>query len=351
MLAWGQIADPLVLFIGVFPLALVGLYRAIRAREWKGLDVQLVVAAIVSVPLGQGTLKLITALGGFGAHDPPTDFAPPSKWLDHLGLLAELMAVNFGGYLPDMHSPIDYLVAILRLLGLGLAIAAVGVTLISLLRKPLGDRTNQVLAVAIAINLAAFIASTLPTDLMSARQVSVVLPMGAALAGRVCAGWLNPRRVAVPLAAVLTLFAAVFVVNSFAAPYPEPKREITAWLESKNLRHGLGSYWNSNDLTLIARGDVTVAPITGGDEIKGYRWESHAQWYDPALHDARFLILDTTRPGYGTLDAARRQFGEPVERRDFGQFAVLVYDHNLLTDLRAECGTGIAPSMLACPPH
>ncbi|GIH11704.1 hypothetical protein Rhe02_97710 [Rhizocola hellebori] len=351
MLAWGQIADPLVLFIGVLPLALVGFYRAIRARDWKGLDAQLVVAAVLSVPLGQGTLKLITALGGFGAHKPPTDFAPPAKWLGHLRLLADVMTVNFGGYLPDMNSPTDYLVAILRLAGLGLALAAVGVTIFSLLRKPLGDRVSQILAVAILINLAAFIASTLPTDLMSARQVAVVLPMGAALAGRVCAGWFPPRRAALPLAAVLALFSVVFVFNSFTPPYPEPKREIVAWLESKHLTHGLGSYWNANDLTLIAGGNVVVAPITGGDEIKGYRWESDAAWYDPALHDARFLILDTARPGYGTLAAADRQFGTPIDRQDFGQFTVLVYDHNLLANLKAECGTGIAPSMSACPPH
>ncbi len=351
MLAWGQIADPLVLFIGVLPLALISLYRAIRAREWKGLDAQLAVAAVVSVPIGQGTLKLIAALGGFGAHAPPTDFAPPSKWLEHLRLLTEVMAVNFGGYLPDMDSPLDYVVAILRLIGLALALAAVGVTLFSLLRKPSGDRVNQVLALAIAVNLAAFIASTLPTDLMSARQVSVVLPMGAALAGRVCSGWFNPRRFAVPLAATLTLLAVVFVTSSFASPHLEPKREIAAWLSSKNLTHGLGGYWNSNDITLISSGDVLVAPVIGADEIKGYRWESRAQWYDPAIHDARFVILDTTRPGYGTVESALRQFGQPTERRDFGQFAVLVYDHNLLTDLRAECGTNVAPSMAACPPH
>jgi hypothetical protein len=351
LLAWGQIADPLVLFIGVLPLALVGLYRALRAKDFKGLDAQLVAAAVISVPLGQGTLKLITALGGFGAHAPPTDFSPPSKWLSHIGLLGEVMAVNFGGYLPDMDSPVDYLVAFLRLGGLALALAAAGVTLFSLLRKPLEDRVNQVLAVAILVNLAAFVASTLPTDLMSARQVAVVLPMGAALAGRVCADWFAPRRAAVPLAAVLTLFAMVFVINSFLPHHSEPKREIVAWLESKNLTHGLGSYWNANDLTLMSSGDVQVAPVIGADEIRGYRWESDADWYDPALHDARFLILDTMRPGYGTLDAAQRQFGEPIERRDFGQFAVLVYDHNLLANLRAECGTGVFPSMSACPPH
>ncbi len=352
MLAWAQIADPLVLFIGVLPLALVGLYRAVRARQWKGLDAQLALAAAVSVPIGQGTLKLITALGGFGAHAPPTDFAPMAKWLGHLSLLTEVMAVNFGGYLPDMDSPLEYLIAIARLAGLALTLAAVGVTLFGLLRKPFDDRISQILAVAILVNLAAFIASTLPTDLMSARQVSVVLPMGAALAGRVCAGWLDPRRLALPLTAVLAVFATFFVVNTFAAPYPEPKRELVAWLERHNLRHGLGGYWNANDLSLISGGDVIVAPVTGGDvEIRGYRWESRAQWYDPALHDARFIVLDTTRPNYGTVNAAQRQFGTPTERRDFGQFTVLVYDHNILTALPAECGTRVAPTMSACPPH
>lgn len=348
LLAWGQIGDPLVLFIGVFPLAAVSAYRVLRSRDWRGLDGQLVIAAAASVVIGQGFLKLVAAAGGFVAHSPPTEFSSISKWGSHLRLLAEVTAVNYGGYLPDMDGPVEITVGLIRLVGLALACAALVYAVVQIFRSPDGDRVNQILAVAILVNLAAFIASTLPTDLMSARQVSVVLPMGAALAGRVCTTWLAPRRLAIPLAAVLVFFSAVFVAHALVDPRPEPKREITAWLDSKNLRHGLGGYWNSNDLSLISGGRVMVIPVIDRDEIKGYRWESRAQWYDPSRYDARFVIIDVDRPGYGTVATALKQFGRPVERRDFGQFAVLVYDHNLLVGLKAACGGKVASSMAEC---
>lgn len=335
LLVWGQVGDPLVMYIGVLPLALVAIYRWIRSRE--RLDLNLLIAAIASVVVAKGILKLVDVAGGFQAHSPPTGFANPAKWWEHIRLLGEVTLINFGGYLPDMKTPVDTGVAVIRLAGLAIAVAAV---VIGLLQR---DRVNQILAVAICVNCAAFIASTLPTDLLSVRQVAVVLPMAAALAGRV----LKPRFEPV-LAGILILFAGVFVYHAVQPARQEPKREITAWLESRDLTHGLGSYWNSNDLTLISQQRVTVAPVIGPDQIKGYRWESKAEWYDPAKHDARFIVIDTERPGFGTVEQARRQFGPPLQTRAFGQFTVLVYDKNLLEGLPAECGGWVAPSMLDC---
>lgn len=343
VLTWGQIGDPLVLFIGVLPLALVSAYRYLRNREmW---DVKLFLAALASVVIGQGALKAISAAGGFVAHAPPTKFSDPVQWFEHIRLLGEVLAVLYGGYLPDTNIPLGTL----RLAGLALAAVALVAALIAVVKKPDGDRVNQILAIAILVNLGAFIASTLPTDLMSARQVSAVLPMGAVLAARVCTGWVRPRVAAVPVAAVLLVFATVFVTQALAPPRHEPKREIVAWLSTNGLHYGIGSYWNANDLTLLSRGEVQVIPLIGGDLIKAYRWESKAEWYDPARHDARFVILDLPRQRqFGSVEEAHKQFGTPKQRRDFGDFAVLVYDHNLLVGLPAECGGYLAPSMLEC---
>ncbi|WP_020523088.1 hypothetical protein [Catelliglobosispora koreensis] len=348
-LVWGQIGDPLVLFIGVLPLGLVTLYRTVRKREWFGTDARLVLAAALSVPIGQGVLKGIEAAGGFIAHSPPTHFASPGKWLGHLKLLGEVTAVNYGGYLPDLSHPVDVVVGVLRLGGLGLAVIALGMALVSLLRQPFGDRVNQVLAIAIGVNLGAFVASTLPTDLMSARQVAVVLPMGAALAGRIVADHLfATKRPQIALATLLVFFGGVFVWHTTGKPWDEPKRELVAWLDGQGLHHGLGGYWNANDLTLISQGKVTVAPVTGGDTIRGLRWESRADWYDAAKFDARFIVIDTTRPAIGDVDTALKQFGNPVIRKDFEQFAVLVYDKDLLEGLDAECVGSVKPSMYDC---
>ncbi|WP_117213265.1 hypothetical protein [Allorhizocola rhizosphaerae] len=350
LLAWGQIADPLVFYIGAIPLALVSAYRLIRARTYRGPDAHLLLAAAASVLLGRGALAVISALGGFSTHAPPTQFAPLTDWPEHLRLLAVVTAANFGGYLPDADDPVHFAAAIVRLAGLGLVLAAVVATLVALLRRPLGNRVTQILALAIVLNLAAFVASTLPTDLMSVRQVSVVLPLGAALAGRVCADWLAERKAALVLSPVLVFFTALFVWQAAAPACVDPKRDLVAWLESERLSHGIGGYWNASDLSLISGGDLLVAPVIQGDEIKSYRWGSRAQWYDPQQHDARFVVIDTSGAGRRTVDAALRQFGQPVQRRDFAHFAVLVYGHNLLVGLPAYCVPEHAASMAQCPP-
>ncbi|HZM79249.1 MAG TPA: hypothetical protein VFC19_26255 [Candidatus Limnocylindrales bacterium] len=336
LLVWGQVGDPLVMYVGAAPLAIVSAVRWYQGKE--KLDLGLLIAAVASVLTAKGILTLIDLAGGFEAHSPPTDLSNPAKWFDHLSLLGEVTLVNFGAYLPDMKTPIDTGVAVIRLAGLALAITAVVLAL-----RLKGDRVNQILAVAIGVNCAAFIVSTLPTDLLSARQVSVVLPLGAALAGRV----IKPRWKPV-LAGTLVLFMGVFAWHALQPPRPEPKREMVAWLESRGLRHGLGSYWNANDLTLIAQSRIIVAPVIGTDLIKGYRWESKVEWYDPARHDARFIIIDTKRPAFGTVELAIRQFGPPTEIKTFDQFAIIIYDKNLLAGLPAECGGWLAPSMLAC---
>jgi hypothetical protein len=336
LLVWGQVGDPLVMYVGAAPLAIVSAVRWYKGKE--KLDLGLFIASVASVVTSKAILKLIEVAGGFEAHSPPSGFSSPAKWLDHLRLLGEVTLVNFGSYLPDMKTPVDVGVAVIRLVGLALAITAVVLAL-----RLTGDRVNQILAVAICVNCAAFVASTLPTDLLSARQVSVVLPLGAALAGRV----IKPRFKPV-LAGTLVAFMGVFAWHATQPPRPEPKREIVAWLESRNLTHGLGSYWNANDLTLMAQQRITVAPVIGVDMIKAYRWESKVEWYDPAKNRADFIIIDVKRPAFGSVEQAYRQFGTPVETRTFDQFAILIYDKNLLDGLPAECGGWLAPSMLDC---
>ena len=88
--------------------------------------------------------------------------------------------------------------------------------------------------------------------------------------------------------------------------------------------------------------------------ITAYRWESRSDWYDPAKHDARFIVLQLNSPGFFTVDAAISQFGQPVERVTLptsskGNATVLVYDRNLLIGLPAWCAPGHeAPSMAQC---
>ena len=99
---------------------------------------------------------------------------------------------------------------------------------------------------------------------------------------------------------------------------------------------------------------MRVAPLNGRSRITAYRWESRSDWYDPAKHDARFIVLQLNSPGFFTVDAAISQFGQPVGRVTLptsskGNATVLVYDRNLLIGLPAWCAPGHeAPSMAQC---
>jgi phosphoglycolate phosphatase-like HAD superfamily hydrolase len=70
---------------------------------------------------------------------------------------------------------------------------------------------------------------------------------------------------------------------------------------------------------------------------------------DPQIAREILTVLDLHDDADNSMVAATvRQFGPPVERRDFNRYTVLVYDHNLLVGLHALCGPDIAPSMADC---
>jgi hypothetical protein len=370
LLTWGQIGDPLVMYVGAVPLVVVSALRLWRAGGgWRArlgrLDARLAAAAVASVLLAHGFLLAVRLAGGFVAHAPPVRLSPLSQLGDHLVLAGKGLALLFGAYLPDLDGPVALSTGVVKIVGLLLVAAALGETVGRVVRGLVrrrraaspaggpagGDRVTELVAASILVNLGAFVVSTLPVDLLSARQIAVVLPMGAALAGRVFGARLAAWRVmpVMPvMAVVLVFFAGVFAVRATDRPVPATDKDIGDWLVGKGLDRGLGGYWNASTITVATGGRVQVAPVTGTDRIMGYRWESRAEWYDPARADARFLVLDLTDPVYGTVATATAQFGPPVQRRDFGHVAVLVYDHNLLVGLPAYCLPEVKPGMAEC---
>ena len=71
----------------------------------------------------------------------------------------------------------------LHLIGAILAACALGVGIARIFR--FGELIVPVFAVAIVLNLGAYMSSTHAQDLLGAREMAEVLPLGAVLAGRV----------------------------------------------------------------------------------------------------------------------------------------------------------------------
>jgi hypothetical protein len=363
MLVWGQVPDPLVLYIGALPVALTSLARLarrrVRAGSWRGLwwgaEARLFVAAVASVVVSRAIMLGLRASGGLWVHVAPVKLVAPSGVGRNLRLAGQTLAVDFGAYLPDRHGPLDVAVGCLRLVGLAAALVALVAVLWSAARAYLGRATkagadgtsggeagwfdgadgwvNEILAVGILVNLGAFVVSTLPADLTSGREVVAVLVFGAVLAGRVLGPRLaRVRALPVVLAVMLLGYGGEFVART-AQPAATPTNGAVAqWLDEHSLTYGLGGFWTANDITLLTGGRVHVAPITGTGRVYGYRWESTMDWYDPARHDARFLLVQrVVNPD--RVPAALSQFGTPRLTHDVGGVTILVYDHNLLSGL------------------
>ncbi|WP_433199246.1 hypothetical protein ACQP00_26615 [Dactylosporangium sp. CS-047395] len=342
VLAWGAMGDPLITFVGAAPLVVVGAYRALRDRSWRGTDARLAAAGLASIVASHTALWLIERLGGFRAPKPPIQLSPIEQWPDRARMVARMAGILFGVTRPGVQPPwVETLLQVVRVPGLLLAVAALILTVVAVLRGT-ADRVDAILAVAIVADLTAEIVSTLPIDLLATREVAPVLPMAAVLAARVSVRLLRAGRI-VPVARALTAAVlAVLLVSlvAYVPPRAEPVegQEAADWLESRGLRYGLGSYWVSNNITVGTARQVTVVPtLSGNGRIVGMCWQTHTDMYDPATHDARFVLLEKQRPMYGTPADVLAQYGTPVTRRDFDLYVIFVYDRNLLQGFATTC--------------
>jgi hypothetical protein len=345
------------------------------------LERALLAAAIVSVALAWLANLMIRALGGFDLR--PLDgvaVAPLSRVPANASMLWQGILLLFGANQPgtphqaQMISAHPLVVLMAAVHVIGLLLAAVGLTAgIASLRSRHADRVVQVLVVALLITLAVGVFTTLLQARSYIHEVAILLPLSAALAGRVLpslAGRRLPARLrsaslpglAFPLrspgpdaarrrsvriaALALGAWLALNMAElCYAATWPagQPSQQaVAAWLVGHHEREGLAGYWQAASTTVTSGGQVLVAAITlPAVPAAGvaYRWESSADWYQPARHDATFVIAvtDPAAPGGGGLPVTevRARFGRPAAQYQIGQDVIMLYDYNLLTRLTA----------------
>jgi hypothetical protein len=343
LLAWVQVGDPLVLYEGVVPLVLVCAIRIVRRRgtvadNWY--ELALAGGAIVSAGAASLALKIIHRLGGFAVRPPAVAFAHVSHLPANVWVAVQSTVVLFGADFSGHQTGAQIGIAVVHLAGVALAVWAAGR---ALRRFGSQDLVVQVLTVTLIVLLAAYVVRGDPNVTGSTHEIAGVLPVGAVLAGRLLAGTLARGRVLIPaLALVLACYAGIEVHNIVQPRPADPNAQVADWLAAHHLSYGFGDYWNANAITVDSGNQVQVRYVSRiGDTLVQRPWESDSSWYDPAQHDATFLVTpgpaSACSPGTpaGWEAAARATFGPPSATYRVAGFTILVWPKNLLRELAA----------------
>jgi hypothetical protein len=346
LLTWVLVADPLVLVVGIVPLAAVCAVRVAHAAsiarpgqrgaalQARWYEVSLAAAAILAYGLADLVNGLLRASGGFVLHPLGYQLAPVHTWAKHAGVTGEGLLALFGA--KPAGPPAEVAFALIHLAG----VALVAWAICRVARRFLGwpDLIGQVLLVAIVLNVVVYVPSTLAdaSDL-NAREFAVVLPFGAVLAGRVLAEPLAARlRGARWRTGLASALAAGYLASlGYAAAQPSApaaNEQLAAFLAAHHLTGGLGGYWQSSIVTVDSDGAVTVRAVWA-DTLRPYPWESKASWYDPSSSHATFLVTDSQSGFFNFWQpspAALARYGPPARTYHVGPYTVFVWDKNLL---------------------
>jgi hypothetical protein len=333
VLTWGLVADNVLLVTAVLPLLAIcggrAGYAVIRRQPLRSrwLELSLAGAAIAAVVLSSGILAIITAHGGFTVWPVRARLVAWSRMLAHLRVLPRGLLLLFGASTTG-HSALAQGLALLHLAGLGLAVWGLGA---ALWRFPRLGLVDQLIVGSVLINLLTYILLT-PGDLLySARDYSAVLPLAAALAGRMVGERLLSARVAPVAAVVLAGYVLSLATVMSAVSAPPRDARLAHWLLAHHLDYGLGEYGTGNALTLYSGGRVHVVVVEfrrGG--CYPLAWEAQASGYDARLHDATFMLQAAPA---ATID---RVFGTPDHVYRVGTTRVFVWHKNLLAEVRPE---------------
>jgi hypothetical protein len=376
LLTWGAVADSLVLALGCVPVALVcalrliqglftragdtgserGLRRlrrlrrlrvrhALRSRSLRQFELCLGAAAVAAAVVSQGIVRLIHALGGYTLHTVTFTIEPASKWAGQVagtwrGLLL-LFGADYQG-LPPGH---DRDFALLHLAGV--ALVAVALILVAARFFTTATLVEQVLAVAIAVNVVLYVISNMPS--LNPHEMAVVLSCGAALAGRMLVRetgreLAGKRARAVRAGQAVAALAGAAVLAGFLtglareARHPaEPAQntQLASWLADHHLSYGLGGYWESSIVTVDTGRRVQVRALMQFTMQRDL-WESKYAWYVPRGQYANFIVFESL-PGFfyhwEPRALVHRYFGDPAHTYNFGPYTVMVWNRNLLPEI------------------
>jgi hypothetical protein len=335
LLSWVVIGDRVSILVAVVPIVAVCALRTYQDRDGEDRWFLAAVAAAAIVSLGVAALVTheMTSLGGFTVLPLDTSFASTQLMGNNFWLTVEGVLALFGADFFGMTAHVQAGFVLLHLAGV--ALAAWG--LCRGLHRFFGlGVLEQVLTVAIVLNIVAYLFSSLPFTAWDSRQMAVILPFGAVLAARLLSADLLRLRLVPPLAALLACYVVALGYGAAQRPAAAHSQSLADWLVAHHFTGGLSAYDEGNILTLDSDNKVQVRVVSwqpGGPVPRSY--QSAASWFDPDTHYANF-VLDTKADGlpqYIPPQEIVAAFGKPVKTYRYGPFTIMVWNKNLLAEL------------------
>ena len=345
-----MVADSIILLTGIAPLVLVGAGRALaglirrgKRRTTRWYELSLAGAAAVAGVAGSFGPRVMAALGGY--QQSPVVAGLDLSQLQHgswvtLQAFLELFGANvFDTSFFGARPALEVVFVAVHLAGAILAAWALGVGLARIFR--FGELIVPVFAVAIVANVGAYMISTHAQDLLGAREMAAVLPLGAVLAGRVLgdriAAWTRAAKGwFVPVLSVLAAgYLAALGFGAAQAVVPAQNQPLANWLAAHGLTRGLATYWQANGTTVASRGQVELSAVVQDvrDRLVPYLWETDLANYDPARNYANFVVADGPSALPGMQLSAQLTFGRPARIYYADGYTILVWNTNLLAKL------------------
>jgi hypothetical protein len=387
VLTWVIIADRVALLDAVVPLVLVcgarvllAVLRHRKSLASQGYELSLVAASVLSFVAATLAVRLISDLGGYQVTPVKSATLAPLHTLPHRVVVAAEGILNvygadffhisqnnpFGPDLGGLPLAAGVALAAVHLVGVGLAVWGF-FRAFRYFFDP-SDLISPVLATAIAVNVAGYSLSIVSAGLFDAREILAVLPFGAVLAGRMVPGSLARARlgrvrltpvVTGGLAGVLACYLAALGYGAAQSPVADSMQAIIPWLEAHHLTHGLGTYAESNLITMDSGGRLEIRDVAwhaAGDLPRHF--ETKSSWDDPRYSYANF-ILTNSADHLGMTGGANRlvsmiprsaiaalHAGPPAHVYHYKTFTIMVWNHNLLDNLGS--APGIQPGDIPC---
>lgn len=336
VLSIALISDQLTFVIGIAPLLAVCLLRCkflILNQEYRR-ERLLMGAACASAVIGLGAPRIIKAVGGWTISGIPATFVGFGSLWEHFLGAAQGLIILFGVQFPS--SPgLQTAFAIIRLTGLVLVVAAVSLGIRSI--RPGGDLVTAVLTAAIIIDFLAYV-MFIPDPMANFREIDTIVPLGAALAGRMLAGPLVRMRLQWSIPVIMGCYAITLAWGLAQPARPIANFSLGNWLSAHRLTDGIAGYWAANPISVDTGGSVQLAAVqlTGG-HASPYLWETNVSAFNPATHYADFLLINPpsgTDPHPITELEAVNAFGSPAHVYRYQDYMIIVWHKNLLKEIQ-----------------